>query len=256
MKNQPLVSVITVVYNGEKTVEQTIKSVLKQSYSNIEYIIIDGKSNDGTLQIISKYKDKITQLISEEDKGIYDAMNKGILLSKGDIIGILNADDYYETDTVENIVNVYKPGLFNYYGDLRNILENNRSFIIPASDNLNNLKRGMVVNHPTLFVNREVYKKFGQFSLDYKIAADWDFTLRCYLNGVRFIKVSKVLSNFRVGGASSGISTIYLKELSIIRKSNGLYKIFDKYYWYDKLRFMILGKYLYKLYLLKKRNNV
>ncbi len=256
MENQPLISIITVVYNSKKTIEQTIRSVLNQSYSKIEYIIIDGESNDGTMQIVSKYKDKIAHVISEKDKGIYDAMNKGILMAKGDVIGILNSDDYYEIDTVENIASIYKPGLVNYYGDLRNLLESNKSFIISASDNLNKLKRGMVVNHPTLFVNKEVYKKFGQFSLKYKIAADWDFTLRCYLNGVKFIKVPKVLSNFRVGGVSSGISRLYLEELSTIRKSNGLYKVFDKYYWYDRLRFMLLGKYLYKLYLLKKRNNV
>lgn len=252
----PLVSIITVVYNAEKTIEQTIESVLNQTYNNIEYIIIDGQSTDNTLNIINKYKSKIKHIICEKDKGIYDAMNKGIALASGKVIGLLNADDYYEGDTVENIIKHFRTGLVNYYGALRNIEDNNKTFIISATNDLSKLKRGMVINHPTLFVNREVYERFGKFSLDYKIAADWDFTLRCYLQGVEFIKISEILSNFRIGGASSGISPQYLKEMSVIRKSNGLYKIFDKYYWYDKVRFMILGKYLYKLYLLKKKDNV
>ena len=103
MEKHPLISIITVVYNGEKTIEQTITSVSEQTYKNIEYIIVDGKSTDGTMQIVSKYKGKIAKIICEKDKGIYDAMNKGISLAKGDIIGLLNADDFYEPDAIENI---------------------------------------------------------------------------------------------------------------------------------------------------------
>lgn len=252
-ENHPLVSIITVVYNGEKTIEQTIMSVLNQSYPNIEYIIIDGKSNDGTMHIISKYKDKIAYVISEKDNGIYDAMNKGIALASGKVIGLLNADDHYELDTIENIIKYYKPGLVNYYGALRNIDENNNVFINEATNKLSKLKRGMVVNHPTLFVNSDVYKKLGNFDTDFKIAADWDFTLRCYLHGVQFIKISKVLTNFRIGGVSGAITLNYLKEMSLIREKNGVIRRFDYYYLYDGLRFFILGKYLHKLYLIKKK---
>lgn len=253
MKNKPLVSIITVVYNGEKTITQTIERVLNQTYQNIEYIIVDGKSTDGTLDIINNYRNQITHVVSEKDLGIYDAMNKGINLATGDVIGIINSDDYYEIDAVENITKLYKQGCVIYFGAMRSIEENNDSFIYPGADNLEKLKRGMVIGHPTLFVNREVYEKYGKFSLEYKVASDWDFTLRCYINKVEFIKTKKVVSNFHVGGISSVISNEYLKELSVIRKKNGVIGNVDFYYLYDSIRFFILGKYLYKLYLLKKK---
>ena len=105
--NNPLVSIITVVYNGEKHIEQTINSVLNQTYSNIEYIIIDGDSTDNTLNIIKKYEDKIAHFISEKDSGIYNAMNKGLALTKGEIISILNADDYYFENTLQQVVDIF-----------------------------------------------------------------------------------------------------------------------------------------------------
>lgn len=250
---EPLVSIITVVYNGEKTIAQTIESVLNQIYQNIEYIIVDGKSTDGTLDIINNFRNQIAHVVCEKDLGIYDAMNKGISLAKGDVIGLINADDYYELDAVENIVKLYKKGLVNYYGALRNIDDNNDTYISPATDNLAKLKRGMVVSHPSLFVNKEVYERYGKFSLEYKVAADWDFTLRCYTKGVQFIKTEKIISNFRIGGVSGTLSKKHLKELSIIRKRNGAVSSIDYYYLYDSLRFFIFGKYLYKLYLLKKK---
>jgi glycosyltransferase involved in cell wall biosynthesis len=106
-RSEPLVSIITVVFNGERYLEETIKSVINQTYKNIEYIIIDGGSTDNTLNIIKKYEDKIDYWISEKDKGIYDAINKGIKLSRGELIGIINADDYYEIDVLEKVVSIY-----------------------------------------------------------------------------------------------------------------------------------------------------
>lgn len=254
MKNQPpRISIITVVYNGEKTIEKTIQSVLAQTYPNIEYIIIDGKSSDGTMDIVFKYADKISTLVSEKDHGIYDAMNKGISLAKGDIIGLLNADDFYEPDAIENIVSYYMPGYNAYYGAIRNIEENSVSFVSNTTDNLEKLSRGMVVNHPAMFVNKEVYEKLGSFNTSYKIVADWDFTLRCYLSGVRFIKIDKVLTNFRIDGVSGAITTKYLKEMSQVRKENNVFYKIDFYYWYDLLRFRLLGKNLHRLYLLKQK---
>lgn len=120
--SEPLVSIITVVFNGEKYLEQTILSVLNQTYSNIEYIIIDGGSSDATLDIINKYTDKIDYWVSEPDSGIYDAMNKGISLATGQLIGIINSDDWYELDAVEEIVRAYKDGSTIIYGFMRHIV--------------------------------------------------------------------------------------------------------------------------------------
>lgn len=252
MEKHPLISIITVVYNGEKTIEQTINSVLGQTYQNIEYIIVDGKSTDGTMQIVSKYKDKIAKIISEKDKGIYDAMNKGIAAASGEIIGLVNADDFYEKDALQTVAMHYKPGLNNYYGALRNITGYG-SFIAPARRDLDKLKRGMVVNHPSLFVNKEVYDKIGKFDVNFRIGADWDFTLRSYINNVDFVKIDKILSNFRIGGVSGAITKKYLQEMSDIRKKNKVYTKVDRYYILDSIKFLLFGKYLYKLFLIKNK---
>jgi len=251
--NSPLVSIVTVVYNGEKTINRTIQSVLNQTYPNIEYIIVDGASSDGTVEIIKSYALKISRWISEKDEGIYDAMNKGVKMCNGEIIGIINADDYYEPDAVENIISVFKKGLFIYHGNLRNIDEKNNIFISKAPQTVHKLKRGMVINHPATFVNKEVYDKLGLFSTKFRIAGDWNFILNAYLNNVTFISVDKILANFSLGGVSGSISTKYLKELNEVRKQNGLYKWIDKYYLYDWVRFKLLGRNLQKLYLIKKR---
>lgn len=248
-----LVSIITVSYNAAKTIEQTIRSVINQTYDSIEYIIIDGGSTDGTVDIIKKYEDQITYWVSEPDKGIYDAMNKGIAHAKGDIIGIINSDDWYELDAVEQVVKHYKEGERVYYGGLKSYQENGTTFVTPATDSLSRLKRGMVVNHPSMFVNREVYERYGAFSLDYRIAADWDFTLKVYMKGVPFVKIDKILANFRLGGVSGALTQKHLKELHLIRKNRNAVGSVDFYYLYDSIRLAILGKYLYKLYILKKK---
>lgn len=197
MKNKPLVSIITVVYNGEKFLEETIKSVINQTYTNIEYIIIDGESNDGTINIIKKYEDSISHWISEKDDGIYDAMNKGIDACSGDIIGLINADDWYQLDTVEKVVKAY---LFSdkntlFYGDLNVHNDKQTSYVPKQSSDLKILKKGMILNHPTVFVPKIIYEKHGSFSTDYKIASDWDLMLRLYLAKVDFHKIESVLAN-------------------------------------------------------------
>lgn len=124
MTNMIKVSIITVVYNGVKNIEQTIKSVLHQTYSNIEYIVIDGGSTDGSLDIIKKYSDSISYWVSEADKGIYDAMNKGISKATGDLIGIINSDDWYEPDAIMNMVTAYEENTV-LYGIIRTICNEN-----------------------------------------------------------------------------------------------------------------------------------
>lgn len=198
--NKPLVSVITVVLNGEKHIEQTIQSVLNQTYSNIEYIIIDGKSTDNTLNIIKQYQSKISQVISEKDKGIFDAMNKGITIAKGELIGILNADDYYELTAIENIVNAYnKNDADVFHGNMMVLNNGSKQLELP---DISKMKQQPSIFHPTCFVKKNVYEKIGMFDIKYKISSDYDFLLRCLNSNLKFFYVESTITNFRPGGMS------------------------------------------------------
>ena len=194
-------SIITVCYNSEKTIERTITSLRNQTYQNFEYIIIDGGSTDSTLEIIKKNLDVVSILVSEKDEGIYDAMNKGIDLASGEIIGIINSDDWYENDTLENIfkisfgqTNLVIHGLCRYFNDneINQIIGYHHSNLPLYS-----------ISHPTCFVSKSLYVAKGKFDTEYKIAADYDLLLRFYLNKVTFIFVELVIANFQNGGASS-----------------------------------------------------
>lgn len=210
----PLVSIITVVYNGEQYLEQTIKSVIEQTYTNIEYIIIDGGSCDGTVEIIKKYQSVITYWLSEEDKGVYDAMNKGISLAKGEIIGIINSDDFYNRKAVECAVeHLYCHDKYEiFYGNLNRIYSPGKEKIIKISipDSIFNNRLHIV--HPTVFIKRKVYDK-KKFDDTLKIAADLDFLVSvCTSNNI--VKSEEVISNMRIGGLSSNffesITEIYI----------------------------------------------
>ncbi|KXS43221.1 MAG: glycosyl transferase family 2 [Candidatus Frackibacter sp. T328-2] len=209
MKEKPLVSIITVCYNSEKHIEDTIKSVLNQTYDNIEYIIIDGNSTDGTLDIIEEYEPKFNgrmKWISEEDAGIYDAMNKGIDIANGEIIGIINSDDYYVEDAVETIVSKFS---FNQeidvvYGNMFRIIPNsyvNLQEVVKSS--IKGLEKKMTICHPTCFVKTRVYKAIGKFNVQYKIAADYELILRMKKAKMKFYYADKVLCYFRADGISS-----------------------------------------------------
>lgn len=249
---KPLISIITVVYNGANTIERTILSVLEQAYLAIEYIIVDGGSTDGTVDIIKKYEDRITKWISEPDRGIYDAMNKGIAMASGDIIGLLNADDFYDSGAVAIVSSYYREGMVVYHGDMRMQMYNGKSYVNPAPLNLDRIKRGMIVNHPSTFVNKEVYSSLGFFSINYRIVGDWDYMVKCYLNGVQFVPIKHVLAVFSLGGVSSGISPKLLAEMHDVRKTHNIYHFFDFYYYYDMFRFKLFGKNMFKLSLLRK----
>jgi glycosyltransferase involved in cell wall biosynthesis len=199
---KPLVSVITVVLNGEKHIREAIESVLNQSYSNIEYIVIDGGSSDRTLEILESYGDRIDYWQSEKDGGIYFAMNKGIQLAAGEIIGILNADDLYLTDTVQKIIDAdarQQPEV--YYGDMH-ILKINGGEEILHSD-IAVMKERPGILHPTCFVRNSVYKKIGMFDTRYRISSDYDFLLRCVESNLKFQYLPEVLTVFRPGGMSA-----------------------------------------------------
>lgn len=197
------VSIITVVYNGVKTLEQAIQSVLGQTYINIEYIIIDGQSTDGTAAIIEKYKDRISYYVSEPDQGIYDAMNKGISVASGDIIGILNADDWYDVNAVKSVVDCFAE--YNadiVYGKAKRV-ESDGTILSAKLPPLTDLWYGMLICHQAAFVKRKIYQKIGGYSLNYKIASDYEFFLRCYSSQIRFIYLDIELVFFRSTGVSS-----------------------------------------------------
>lgn len=228
------ISLITVCYNSAKTIRDTIQSILEQDYSNIEYIIVDGASNDGTLSIIQEYKNQISKVISEPDNGIYDAMNKGIQLATGDIIGILNSDDFFEySSVITDIVNQFKsnPESSLVFGDVvfvepSNIKEpiryyNSRKFK-PWK-----LRFGWMPPHPASFIKRSVYNQIGSYSLNYKIASDYEFFVRMLLvNKFPYSRINKVLVRMRAGGIStSGFKNSFLLNTEIVKacKNNGIY---------------------------------
>jgi len=198
--SRPLVSIITVVLNGQLHMEQTIQSVLDQTYSNIEYIIIDGGSKDNTLQIIKQYEHKIDYWQSKEDKGLYFAMNKGITLAKGEIIGILNSDDFLNNNTVKYVVETYlKSPADILHGDINVVTEKGSTQMRPDYEKM---MQQPSIFHPTCFVKKTVYETIGAFHTEYKISADYDFLLRCIKSNYVFTYIPHVLSNFRLGGMS------------------------------------------------------
>ncbi|MEK9154616.1 MAG: glycosyltransferase family 2 protein [Patescibacteria group bacterium] len=204
------ISIITVSYNSAATIEDTIESVLSQSYKDIEYIIIDGGSTDGTLEIINKYKGKIAKFISEPDKGLYDAMNKGIKLTTGAIIGTLNSDDVYADEKVIELVveNMKIKEADVLWGNLIYVDKFNLNKIIRYWKSSNyqeaKFKIGWHPPHPTFFVKKSIYEKYGVFNLDFKIAADYELMLR-FLEKykIKSCYFDKVLVKMREGGISN-----------------------------------------------------
>lgn len=206
----PKVSIITVCYNSEKTIEDTIKSVINQSYPNIEYIVIDGVSNDNTLAIISKYKDKITKIVSEKDKGIYDAINKGIRLATGDIIANLNSDDFYiDNNVIADVVATFENEKTDtLYADLYYVdaVDTNKIVRYWKSKQYKEglFLKGWMPPHPTFFVKKEVYQKYGLFDLQFKSAADYEIMLRFihrFKTSIAYLP--RVIVKMRVGGVSN-----------------------------------------------------
>ena len=201
-ENKPLITVVTVVYNGEQFLEETILSVINQSYDNVEYIIIDGGSTDGTLDIIREYEHAIDYWVSEKDKGIYDAMNKGVEKATGYYIGLINADDWYELDTVQSIVNQInnKNSIDVFYADMNIVDIDTKAKKLLIGD-IERLNKNMSLNHPTCFLKRELYKE-KTFDSRYKIAADYDLMLYFKFNKKSFFHINKIFANMRSGGVS------------------------------------------------------
>ncbi len=226
------ISIITSVYNNKETIAESINSVLSQTYDNIEYIVVDGASTDGTVNIIKQYKNKISTFISEPDKGIYDGLNKGIELATGDVIGFLHSDDLYQHNRViETVAQTFKDKqVDSVYGDLTYVSKNDTSNVVrfwkSGSFSIKKLSRGWMPPHPTFFVKRKIYEKANAFDTSFNISADYDIILRFlgkYLISTYYIP--EVLIKMRVGGESNkNLKNLFKKSKEDIRamKKNGI----------------------------------
>jgi len=219
------VSIITATYNSAATINDTLESLNNQSYDNIEYIIIDGASSDNTLEVIKQKCPHVTTIISEPDKGIYDALNKGIKAATGDVIGYLHSDDLFAyPDAVKDIVVTFaKHNTDAVYADLQYVNKDNTDTVVrlwkSGEYHREKLTKGWMPPHPTFYMKRACYNQFGLFDLSFKIAADYDSILRyLWKNNLSMSYLPKVTIKMRVGGASNrDLRNIILKTKEDIR---------------------------------------
>lgn len=227
------VSIITVSYNSEKTIRDAIQSVHSQDYPDIEYIVIDGGSTDGTMDIVSQFRQRISKVVSEPDQGIYDAMNKGIALAEGGVIGFLNSDDMYiSNSSVSQLMSpIRTQGVDAAFADLvvvdaieteKVVRYYDSSFFSPKK-----FRFGWMPAHPTFFAKKSAYKLVGNYSLHYKIAADYEMLVRMlYVQRLKYVYIQKPLVKMRKGGASSAsLRSNWILNREIVRacRSNGIF---------------------------------
>ena len=202
------ISIITVCFNAEDTIADTIQSVLSQDYEDVEYIIVDGKSTDRTLEIIQSYQKRI-KLISEKDQGIYDAMNKGINIANGDVIGILNADDFYKNNQVlTDVMNAFADNISIVYGDIEYVKNNDLNKVVRKWKSgvfrPGKFKWGWMPPHPGFFIKKSCYESYGLFNLSLSTSADYELMLRMLeVHNLNHIYISKTITSMRIGGVSN-----------------------------------------------------
>lgn len=227
------VSIITATYNSAKTVRDTIESVLVQDYPDIEHIIVDGKSKDATLDIVQEYDGKIAKVVSDPDKGIYDAMNKGIRMATGDIIGILNSDDFFANDhVISEVVRAFRedPTLDGVHADLYYVKQDEPQKIVrhwvTTDYKPGCFFKGWHPAHPTLYLRKEVYERYGLFDLDFPLAADFELMLRLFeCHHIVAKHLDMAMIRMRLGGATSKDYTNIVKntkECMAAFRKNGL----------------------------------
>lgn len=245
------ISILTATYNSAKTLRDTMESVLRQNYKGYEYIIIDGASRDATLDIVKEYEPKFEgrlKYISESDKGIYDAMNKGIKMATGDVIGILNSDDFYTSDdALQRIAEAFEHNDIDAtYGDIHYVNDDDLTKMVryysSAVFKRPFMRYGLMPAHPSFYCKREVYEKYGSFDTSYRIAADFENLLRLiFIHRIKTLYIPKDFVTMRTGGASTAgfasrrkIMRDHLKAM----KNNGVYSNF----------FLLSLRYFYKIY--------
>ena len=227
------VSIITATYNSAETLADTLKSLDFQSYDNIEYIIIDGASSDSTIDLINKRSHRLSRILSEPDKGIYDALNKGLSLATGDIVGFLHSDDVFAyPDVIKDVVAVFRANNCDaVYGDLDYVSKENTDKVVrhwkSGEYKRSKMQFGWMPPHPSFYMRRELYIKHGYFNLDYKISADYDSLIRyLWIHKATVSYLPKVLTRMRVGGMSNrSFKNIVQKSKEDIRvmRNNGLF---------------------------------
>ena len=222
------VSVITVCYNRKATIGQSIKSVLDQDYPDVEYIIVDGNSSDGTKDIIKSYSDKITKYISESDSGMYDAINKGLGMATGDIVGLMHSDDvFYDTTVISKIVEVFKnnPNTDAIYGNGIYVTNDDEQKTvrnrIGGEYDYKRLKSGWLPLHPTVYIKKTIIDKYGKYNLNFKIASDTEFLLRyLFKHKISITYLNFYIVKMRMGG----LSTNYKRALEVLKEDYNIYK--------------------------------
>lgn len=206
--SKPKITIVTACYNAEKTIEQTIQSVLTQTYQHLEYIIIDGASTDHTMEIVNRYRDRIDLVISEPDRGIYDAFNKGVRLASGEYINFMNADDYFSNESIVEQVGDFleqNPETVMTYGKVQAMDDENGHWYFRGRPlTLQEYRNGDMYPHQSGFTQKKLFEEFGYFDTHYKILADKDFTIKCVKKYEEFIKFLPLeIAVFRLGGISS-----------------------------------------------------
>ena len=222
------VSIITICYNRVKTIEKAIQSVLSQDYEDIEYIIIDGNSKDGTQQIIEKYRNQIATYISEPDNGMYDAINKGLAIATGDIVGLMHSDDeFYDNHVISKIVEafeassktegIYGNGLYISNDEKQKVIRNR----IGGNFSINKLRNGWLPLHTTIYLKKTIIEKYGNYDLNFKFASDTEFLLRyLFINKINIVYINSYLVKMRMGG----ISTSKKRAVEVFKEDLKIYK--------------------------------
>ena len=218
------ISVITISFNSAATIRETIESVLGQNYPALEYIIMDGGSTDGTMDIVREYGDRIAVAVSEKDHGISDAFNKGIRAATGEIVGIINSDDLLYPGALQAVSDAFEanPEADIAHGDMLRFQDGDtKGRLVRPDPDVSKLKSSFLLNHPSVYVRRTAYERWGTFNCDYKNAMDYELLSRMYFAGAKFVYVPKVLSCFRMGGVSESADKRTRQEHKRVARRNG-----------------------------------